>query len=61
MVRLPPHMHVTAYEIIDGDDLSIEETSDNISNFIGSEVSDDLPDEEDVEQNESHPQIPFTV
>lgn len=46
MVRLPLHMQVTTYETID-DDLSTDETSDDVFNFITSKVSDDLLDDED--------------
>lgn len=41
--------------------MSTDETSDDESNFIALELSDDQVDEEDDEKDESRHQIPFTV
>ena len=52
MARLPAHMQATDYASIDGD-LSTQQTSDDISNFIPSKVSKDLKtDEEDCEKED---------
>ncbi|KAM7248959.1 hypothetical protein ACFE04_008357 [Oxalis oulophora] len=48
MAKLPPHMQASDYDEIDID-LSTEETSDDISNFIA-EVPEEVTDDEDAEK-----------
>ncbi len=61
MAKLPPHMQANDYEAID-DELSTEETSDNISDFITSKVPEELTDEKECEvEDESATSIPSTI